>query len=120
MRGRCFVYVCMERYNVRIALHGASPAIYDMLGEAITRMGGNSYADAGGGRLRRLRPGEYEFNDSPLDSHALLMKLQSIVRAVWIDSGIRVTGAHDTCSSGAEPIPSPPTEEGQRGHAMLP
>jgi hypothetical protein len=109
----------MERYNVRIALHGASPAIYDMLGQAMSRLGGASFIEAGSGRMRRLRPGEYVFA-SALEGRAFLKQMETIVRGVWIDSGIRVTGVKGTCSSGAEPIPGPPTEDGQPEYATLP
>ena len=94
----------MERYNVRIALHGASPAIYDMLGDAMTRMGGASYVESASGRMRRLRPGEYVFN-SQFDAHGFLRHMEKVVRAIWMDSGIRVTGEKDSCAAGVEPLP---------------
>jgi hypothetical protein len=109
----------MERYNVRIALHGASPAIYDILSEAISRLGGSSFVEAGAGRMRRLRPGEYMFN-SGLDGRGFLKQMEVLVRGIWIDSGIRVTSVKGTCSSGAEPIPGPPTEDGQLERVALP
>lgn len=108
----------MERFNVRIALHGASPAIYDMLGEAMSRMGGAGFAETHSGRMRRLRPGEYEFH-ATLDAHAMLRRLEPVVRAIWMDSGLRVTGERESCGSGSEPIPQPPTEEGKQRHATL-
>ncbi len=109
----------MDRHNVRVALHGASPAIYEMLGQAMSRLGGSSFAEAGSGRMRRLRPGEYVFA-SALDARAFLKQIEIIVRGVWIDSGIRVTTVKGTCSSGAEPVPSPPTEDDQLEYAAVP
>ncbi len=109
----------MERHNVRIALHGASPAIYDMLGQAMSRLGGSSFVEAGSGRMRRLRPGEYVFA-SALEARAFLKQIEIIVRGIWIDSGIRVTSIKGTCSSGIEPIPGPPTEGDQPEYATLP
>lgn len=108
----------MERYNVRISLHGASPTIYDMLGDAMTRMGGAGFVETASGRLRRLRPGEYVFR-SGLGAQGFLQHMETVVRAIWINSGIRVTGGGETCSSGAEPIPDPPSEESQREYASV-
>lgn len=102
----------MERYNVRIALHGASPAIYEMLTNAMTRMGGVGFVESASGTTRRLRPGEYIFT-SALGAQGFLRQLEAVVRAMWIDSGIRVTGGGESCSAGADPLPEAPTEEEQ-------
>jgi hypothetical protein len=79
-------------------------------------MGGAGFAETHTGRMRRLRPGEYEFQ-STLDAHAMLKRLETVVRAIWIDSGLRVTGERESCASGAEPIPQSPTEEGKQTQA---
>jgi hypothetical protein len=109
----------MERFNVRIALHGASPAIYDMLADAMTRMGGVSFVESPSGRLRRLRPGEYIFH-SALEASGFLRQMETVVRAIWMDSGLRVTGRAATCSAGEAPIPEPPLEEEHLDHAARP
>jgi hypothetical protein len=99
----------MDQFNVRIALHGASAAIYEMMADAVVRMGGLTTVDSPSGTTRRLRPGEYVFR-SNLDAHGLLRNLEAVLRTIWIDSAIRVTGEKESCSSGVEPVPEPPSE----------
>jgi hypothetical protein len=99
----------MDSYNVRIALHGASAAIYDMMTDAMVRMGGLTSVESPTGATRRLRPGEYVFR-SNLGAQGLLRTMETVLRNIWIDSAIRVTGEKETCSLGVEPVPEPPTE----------
>ncbi len=109
----------MEQYNVRINLHGASQAIYDLLGGAMARLGGTVFVETQSGRLRRLRPGEFEMA-SDLDAHGVLRCVEGVVRAVWINSGIRVTGAKESCSCGEEPLPEAPADESRPRTVVLP
>lgn len=100
----------MERYNVRVILHGASPAICDMLTDAMSRMGGIGFAETPAGKLRRLRPGEFEFQSS-LGIHEFMQKMEVVIRAIWLNSGLRVTGENTSLTSGVEPVPMEPSTE---------
>jgi hypothetical protein len=108
----------MESYNVRIALHGASASIYEMMTDAMVRMGASTSVETSAGAPRLLRPGEYIFRAN-LDAHGLMRNLETVIRALWIDSAIRVTGPSESCSSGMEPVPEPPSEIGALKFASL-